>query len=200
MATAVQERFREHVNVVDALRANYSSRDDLNRVSAIQQLEAELSELCSRRETNVQAVVKELCRETEAVEAVLNEASPPSAHAGRMKELLSARTSTHSAVEQLNKEKRFLQDQQTSLQQQATEVQLRSERVEELVTETEPRTRHELSLYVHITNISWHLQNNHNRISGKVHRPATKDIRHIDIDPSDKSQFDVVNSIWDTLG
>lgn len=61
MATAVQERFREHVNVVDALRANYSSRDDLNRVSAIQQLEAELSELCSRRETNVQAVVKGGC-------------------------------------------------------------------------------------------------------------------------------------------
>jgi hypothetical protein len=60
--------------------------------------------------------------------------------------------------------------------------------------------RHELSLYVHITNISWHLQNNHSRISGKVHRPATKDIRHIDIDPAEKSQFDVVNLIWETLG
>ncbi len=35
----------------------------------------------------------------------------------------------------------FLQDQQVSLQEQAKDVQLRSDRVEELVTDTEPRTR-----------------------------------------------------------
>ena len=35
----------------------------------------------------------------------------------------------------------FLQDQQHMLQGQATEVQQRSDRVEEMVTETEPRTR-----------------------------------------------------------
>jgi hypothetical protein len=58
MANTVQERFREHVSVVDALKANYSSRDDVSRISAIQQLEAELSNLCSKRESNVQAVVK----------------------------------------------------------------------------------------------------------------------------------------------
>lgn len=58
MAVAIQERFKEHVCVVEALKANYSSRDDVNRVFAVQQLEAELSDLCSRREANVQAVVK----------------------------------------------------------------------------------------------------------------------------------------------
>ncbi len=58
MALAIQERFKEHVCVVEALKANYSSRDDVNRVYAVQQLEAELSELCSRREATVQAVVK----------------------------------------------------------------------------------------------------------------------------------------------
>lgn len=58
MAATVQERFREHVGVVEALRANYSSKDDLKSVHAVQQLEIELSELCSRRETDVQAVVK----------------------------------------------------------------------------------------------------------------------------------------------
>ena len=35
----------------------------------------------------------------------------------------------------------FLQDQQSMLQSHAQDVQRRSERVEELVTETEPRTR-----------------------------------------------------------
>jgi hypothetical protein len=35
----------------------------------------------------------------------------------------------------------FLQDQQSLLQSHAQDVQRRSERVEELVTETEPRTR-----------------------------------------------------------
>lgn len=58
MAVAIQEWFKEHVCVVEALKANYSSRDDVNRVFAVQQLEAELSDLCSRREANVQAVVR----------------------------------------------------------------------------------------------------------------------------------------------
>lgn len=58
MSVVVQERFREHVAVAEALRANYSSRDDLNRVHAVQQLETELSELCRRQEKGVQSVLR----------------------------------------------------------------------------------------------------------------------------------------------
>ena len=122
----------------------------------------------------------------------------------------------------------FLQEQHTRLQSHAQDVQRRSERVEELVTETEPRTRraisilkqrawvtlsaymsshaecllhcrHELSLYVHISNISWKLQNADGRIAGTICSPEYKDIRTIDLDPTEKSQFEIINSIWGSI-
>ena len=58
MAVVLQERFREHVAVAEALKASYSSRDDIDRLQAIQQLEDELAQLCTSREADVLAIVK----------------------------------------------------------------------------------------------------------------------------------------------
>jgi transcriptional regulator NrdR family protein len=58
MSVVIQDRFREHVAVAEALRANYSSKDDVNRIYAIQQLEIELSELCRRQENDIQATLR----------------------------------------------------------------------------------------------------------------------------------------------
>ena len=58
MAVVLQERFREHVAVAEALKASYSSRDDIDRVQSIQQLEDELTQLCTSREADVLAIVK----------------------------------------------------------------------------------------------------------------------------------------------
>ena len=58
MAVVLQERFREHIGVVDALKASYCSRDDIDRVHTVQQLEEELSQLCTAREADVQAIVR----------------------------------------------------------------------------------------------------------------------------------------------
>ena len=59
--------------------------------------------------------------------------------------------------------------------------------------------RHELSLYVHISNINWKLQNADGRITGTICSPESKDIRTIDLDPSEKSQFEIINIIWDSM-
>ena len=59
-----------------------------------------------------------------------------------------------------------------------------------------PACRHELSLYVHVSNISWKLQGAESRIAGTLCSPGKKDVRSIDLDPAGKSQFDIINSIW----
>ena len=59
-----------------------------------------------------------------------------------------------------------------------------------------PACRHELSLYVHVSNISWKLQGTESRIAGTLCSPGKKDVRSIDLDPAGKSQFDIINSIW----
>ena len=53
---------------------------------------------------------------------------------------------------------------------------------------------------MHITNINWKLQNADGRIAGTICSPELKDIRSIDLDPSENSQFEIVNSIWDLIG
>ena len=58
MAVVLQERFREHVAVAEALKASYSSRDDIDRIHSIQQLEDDLAQLCTTREADVLAIVK----------------------------------------------------------------------------------------------------------------------------------------------
>ena len=59
-----------------------------------------------------------------------------------------------------------------------------------------PACRHELSLYVHVSNISWKLQGAESRVAGTLCSPGKKDVRSIDLDPAGKSQFDIINSIW----
>jgi hypothetical protein len=58
MAVVLQERFREHIGVVEALKASYCSRDDVERVLTVQQLEDELQQLCRTREDTVQDIVR----------------------------------------------------------------------------------------------------------------------------------------------
>ena len=58
MAVVLQERFREHIGVVEALKASYCSRDDIDRVLTVQQLEDELLQLCRTREDTVQAILR----------------------------------------------------------------------------------------------------------------------------------------------
>lgn len=60
--------------------------------------------------------------------------------------------------------------------------------------------RHELSLYVCITSISWKLQNADGLISGTICSPEEKDVRPIQFDPAQTPHFDIVNGIWDALG
>ena len=48
----------------------------------------------------------DLCRDTDAVEAVLREAEPPSAHQARVASLEHSKGAAESRLQQLNNEKR----------------------------------------------------------------------------------------------
>ena len=53
---------------------------------------------------------------------------------------------------------------------------------------------------MHITNINWKLQDADGRIAGTIHSPASKDIRAIDLDAAEQSQFAIINDIWKAIG
>ena len=60
--------------------------------------------------------------------------------------------------------------------------------------------RHQLSLFAHISKITWKLHQNERHIAGTVSDPKTGDLRPFDMDDAvHKDAFQVVNSLWDIV-
>ena len=60
------------------------------------------------------------------------------------------------------------------------------------------RRRHQLSLFAHISKVTWRLDVEE-RIAGTVSDPSTGDIRAIDLDPARLTEFQRVSSMWELL-
>lgn len=67
-----------------------------------------------------------------------------------------------------------------------------------LVADVEPQTRHQLSLYAHISSITWQFDNE-DRVEGAVSDPVSGDIRHFDLDPKAMTQFEIANHLWELM-
>ena len=60
---------------------------------------------------------------------------------------------------------------------------------------TLPRRRHQLSLYAHVSKITWQFDAPA-RVAGTVANP----LRAFDFDPAATPNFDIVNALWDLMG
>lgn len=58
--------------------------------------------------------------------------------------------------------------------------------------------RHELSLYAHISNLTWQGRDA-SRWLGTVSDTAAGDIRTVDITEDTMSHFDMINRVWDSI-
>ena len=58
--------------------------------------------------------------------------------------------------------------------------------------------RHELSLYAHISNLTWQGHNAKHWL-GTVSDTTAGDIRIVDLADDQLSQFDMINKVWDII-
>lgn len=58
--------------------------------------------------------------------------------------------------------------------------------------------RHELSLYAHISSLTWQTHDA-KRWLGNVSDTAAGDIRTVDLSEDDNSHFDMINKVWDVI-
>ena len=58
--------------------------------------------------------------------------------------------------------------------------------------------RHELALYAHISKLSWQGKDPQ-KWSGTVSDSAAGDIRTVDLDCQQLSNFDMINKVWDII-
>lgn len=94
-----------------------------------------------------------------------------------------------------------LKAQEETLQQEVTKVEPRLRCALAVVAEhpSTPAThRHLLSLYAHVTKITWHYERV-DRVAGTVSDPASGDIQLFDLDPASMSEAALVNALWDKL-
>ena len=58
--------------------------------------------------------------------------------------------------------------------------------------------RHQLSLYAHVSKISWEFGAG-GRVAGTVSDPVSTDLRHFDLPEGSLSQFEMTNALWDLV-
>lgn len=61
-----------------------------------------------------------------------------------------------------------------------------------------PTRRHQLSLYAHISKITWHFDQR-DRVAGTLSSAATRDVHKFELDPQELGEFEVVNRLWDMM-
>jgi kinetochore protein Spc24 len=59
-----------------------------------------------------------------------------------------------------------------------------------------PRLKHELSLYAHISKISW-AYDRPDRIKGRVN--GAGEVKPFDFAPDEMTEFELVNKMWDLI-
>lgn len=61
-----------------------------------------------------------------------------------------------------------------------------------------PVCRHQIALFANITRITWRLDRP-DKVMGTVSDLKSGDIRFIDLDPGQASDFELVNRVWEVL-
>ena len=60
--------------------------------------------------------------------------------------------------------------------------------------------RHQLSLFAHISKITWRLDQGEERIAGTVSDPKSGDLRPFDLpDAKGRDSYDLVNGLWELM-
>ena len=77
-------------------------------------------------------------------------------------------------------------------------LKVRNAEVTAVAEDAVPRAKHELSLYAHISKISWHYEAT-DRIKGRINAHEGKDLRVIDFAERDRSEYELANELWNMI-
>jgi kinetochore protein Spc24, animal type len=138
---------------------------------------------------------------TQAVDTREAEAAYPraeDAHRQHVADLTRAKAEARDGIRSLQEQIKDLQLQRDQLRRDLEELEARGEQVEELVAEAEPWTRHQLSLYAHVSKLTWQFDKS-DRVVGTVSDPANGDIRRFELDPKAVPRAEIANRLWDLI-
>ena len=188
--------FPRWAQVMDALMENFALNDDVARVKEVHALYRAVTEICVARESDLREHVRALSRSVEEAEAHLASPEPEAARARRLTGLRAEAEARVVERKALEAEAEAAGAAGEELSRREEELRQMQKNLEVMASELEPRARHELSLYGHISNIKWDDYEDTGRITGVLSKPHTSELKRLELDAGSMSRFDLCNQLW----
>ena len=189
-ASYVDGAFAECHELIEEMRRIYSTDEDAVRVRQLNQQFAEVRELCDTREAHMQTVIKEMVKRVDKEEKKLTTEGKASEeeHQKRMAAAEEEKRAAGEYLTQMEAEAQSLEEMQAALKAKGATLKVRNAEVTAVAEDAVPRAKHELSLYAHISKISWHYEAT-DRIKGRINAHEGKDLKVIDFAMGDRSGY-----------
>jgi kinetochore protein Spc24 len=198
MASSPSSPFSECHELIEEMRRIYSTDEDATKVHALNQQFAGVRERCEQREDKMQAVIKELTRRVSVAQAAATPTEPDDAHDNRLKQVEAERLAAGEYLTSMEHEAQSLEQMQVELRARGASLKVKRQEIDAMAMEEVPRTKHELSLYAHISKISWHYEAT-DRIRGRVNAHENKEVHPIDFALGDVSEYQLANDLWNII-
>jgi len=195
---APEASFAECHELIEEMRRIYATDEDALKVRALNQQFKEVRKLCEDREAHMQTVIKEMVKRVADAEKRATPSESPSEHQKRIAQVEAEKRAAGEFLTHMEAEAQALEHMQAELKSQNANLKVKKQEVDAIEMDDVPRAKHELSLYAHISKISWQYETT-DSIKGRVNAHEGKDLQVIDYAVGDRSEYQLANDLWNLI-
>ena len=195
---APEASFAECHELIEEMRRIYATDEDAVKVRSLNQQFKEVRKLCDDREAHMQTVIKEMVKRVADAETKATTSESPSEHQKRIAQVEAEKRAAGEFLTHIEAEAQSLEHMQAELKSQGANLKVKKQEVDAIEMDDVPRAKHELSLYAHISKISWQYETT-DKIKGRVNAHEGKDLQVIDYAVGDRSDYQLANDLWNLI-
>lgn len=193
---------RENIEVMDALIGNFTLYDDVNKVYDILKGHRKLTLLCEEKNLGAKATIKQLQKQVDSLKEEKHELKAQNEEEKKREneklkvELSRAETEAQALEAKIN----HLQSQRDRLKATLVRVEEKAMNRKKTAVEHENRVKHELSLFAHISNLNWTVNDGDGtEIRGVISKTNKGDLNTFAFDTRKMSKYQIANKLWDAM-
>ena len=203
-----QHYFQEHLGVISALEENFSrpaeEQEDFHMIQAIYDAYDHMKDVMGQKEANVRDIVRQLQQEQEDLRGSVAYPREEGEHGRVMDRLEREKEVCLSEVGGLEAQLDALERERQSVEEKMAGLEGAWERVVGMMEREEPRLRNLISLYIHVTKITWDLStlcssSGGTGVKGTIDNPEAGVLEDVVLGNhggGGGDSFDAVNDVW----
>ena len=176
---------------------HFAERTDMKIVEEAGKATAELKSLCDARHREIVQCVRELQGQVKREQQQHQERKDSLLNPAPREEMLKERNRVEEDITRLRKETDALREENNRSETRGSELGEREQSLWQQENVEVPRLRHAISLYANISSIRWDYSSRH--VKGFITSASGSGIKSFELEPSQQSEFAVINSLWDLM-